>query len=212
MGFCCCLCICLQNSSLFFYLKNLVYLLSALRSPKQCQGQVPYCRAVLESNQTVVGYSHKPYALADLVGRTLLQMKALVVDLVFMFCFWYQAKSLSVPKEEVKALCRHQLNFSTFNGWCCCVLQQQGLTFLWCTLTYRLGKNRVSWEFLKDPFGDSFRWKPIPVLSALLSDKRQIVVTISSIVCGFIYLSLMYVDILGSFYCIRFLQYSSNNP
>lgn len=162
-------CVFVCRTVVFFYLKNLVYLLSALWSPKQCQGQVPSCRAVLKSNQTIIGYSHKLYALADLVGRTLLWMKALVVDLVFMFCFWYQAKSLSLPKEEVKALRKHQLNFSTFNGWCCCILQQQGLTFL--TLTYRLGKNRFFWEFLKDPFGNSFRWNPIPVLSALLSER-----------------------------------------
>lgn len=90
---------------------------------------------------------------ADLVGKTLLQMKGLVADLVFMFLFWYQPKHPSVPKKGMKALCRHQLKFSTFNRWCRCVLQQQCLTFLLCTLTYRLGKKKQGFSGIPEgPF------------------------------------------------------------
>ena len=137
MGFCyCCVFVCRTVVFFFFILGTQSLSFGHPSSVRDRSHLVEQSLSQIK-HKLVIHTSLMP--LEDLVGKTLLQMKGLVADLVFMFLFWYQAKYLSVPKKGTQALYRHQLKFSTFNRWCRCVLQQLDLTFLFCTLTYRLG-------------------------------------------------------------------------
>jgi|UPI0000486FE4 hypothetical protein len=104
---------------------------------QECWVWVPSHEWVCPS-QTLIGDSHKlcvTIALADLASRTLLEMTKVLCG--WLGVYISPLVVFRVPSSNkdldyrVKALCRHQLNFSMFCELCRCCLQQWSLANSW---------------------------------------------------------------------------------
>lgn len=109
---------------------------------------------------------------------------------------------------QVKALCRHQTDFSIFNELCRCCFQKQGLAVSLWRAIYCLGNimGVLLIPIVLTPLAsNTLRCKPLPLGEALFGIKRQPVGALSLMVISF--RSSSYFYILECFCCIKLPSY-----
>lgn len=150
---------------------------------QQCQVWIPSPRLDIQSNQTLVVTptsfvpplpQHNLQAGHHCISRSLWLGCCL-------FPLWQHTEQLPVPQVLAqKALGRHQLYFSIVNELCSCCLQPWGLTISVWKATQYWQQPRLLVGSHGIPLGtNSIRCNPIPVLEALLGDKRYLVEVLS---------------------------------
>ena len=91
-----------QDSSIWFYLRPLAYLVSDSQPSEQCQRQIPSHRIEIKSNlQSDIGWLHPYYCASTSSKRFIIVALSFVAGLTFAFLVWQSAENLPVPRTVV---------------------------------------------------------------------------------------------------------------